>query len=166
MKKLVFVLIIIALLVALVPTVASAHTADVPYYTKLIAGQTNWAGWVLVWNDAENLYVKFLGWEVNCLGETHVHVATSLDGIPQRNGNPTPGQFDYGMDHGCTTRMYTHVIPLGDTGVGTELIIAAHAVVNGPGLYDETAWGVYCGHVDQYSFPGKKWATYIEYTIQ
>ena len=30
--------------------------------------------------------------------ESHLHIATSIDGIPQNNGNPPPGQFDYGED--------------------------------------------------------------------
>ena len=106
---------------------ASAHTAGSPFQTDLLAGQTNDVGDVLVWNDGSNLYVKFVV-SSGCLRETHVHVATSLSGIPQtKTGNPIPGKFEYSDPHGCVTE-YTYQIPL-TWAAGTPLYIAAHAAL-------------------------------------
>lgn len=109
-------------------TYLTKHTESNPYVTELLAGQTIDVGEVLVWNDGNFLYVKYVVdaayW---CLTETHLHVATSLEGIPQKKGNPPPGQFDYKGEHDCVTD-YTYEIPL-TWGVDTELFIAAHAVV-------------------------------------
>jgi len=90
-----------------------------------------------VWNDGTNLYVQYVttgGW---VLTETHLHVATSMEGIPQNNGNPPPGQFDYASEYDPSegvTEPDPYVIPLADLGVAdpcdpTMLYIAAHAVV-------------------------------------
>jgi len=169
MKKLAFRLMVVALLAALLPTVASAHTAGDPLRAKLIAGQKIEAGLVEVWNDAENLHVRFVTkWGLGyCLKETHLHVATSLDDIPQKNGNPIPGHFDYGDVLDCAHDI-EYVIPLNDWEAGAELVIAAHAVVGNVDdtCLQETAWGVLCGKLDEYGFPGRNWAAYIPYTVQ
>ncbi|WP_455369934.1 hypothetical protein [[Eubacterium] cellulosolvens] len=107
---------------------AVAHTESDPYTTDLLAGQTIDVGDVLVWNDVDYLYVKYLitelGW---CLLETQLQVATSLEGIPQKNGNPIPGKFTYKATHECVTE-YTYMIEL-SWDAGQELFIAAHAKV-------------------------------------
>ena len=55
------------------------------------------------------------------LTETHLHVADSLDDIPQKNGNPIPSQFEYKMEH-QNVQEYTYIIPLqGDWECDTEL---------------------------------------------
>lgn len=134
MKRVLFPILALVLALGLtVPVVA--HTEDDPDVTDLIAGGGNpesamVAGDVNVWNDGDNLSVQYVttgGW---CLTETHLHVATFMDGIPQRNGNPVPGQFDYPMEHDCVTQ-YTYTIPLDEGWVPCEtyLYIAAHAVV-------------------------------------
>jgi hypothetical protein len=67
-----------------------------PDVYQLYAGQDIDVGEIQVWNDDQNLYVKYVvdatDW---CLTETHLAVAYSLDDIPQKNGNPIPGQFPY-----------------------------------------------------------------------
>jgi hypothetical protein len=60
MKKLFHILIAATFLLALVPAAVSAHTEDDPLVVDLLAGQTEDIGDVEVWNDAENLYVKFV----------------------------------------------------------------------------------------------------------
>lgn len=136
MKKLLFPILALVLALGLVLP-AAAHTEDAPFVTKLIAGQHIDAGNVTVWNDGDNLYVQYVttgGW---VLTETHLHVATSLAGIPQKNGNPPPGQFDYANEYDPgegVTEPDPYVIPLADLGVAdpcdlTMLYIAAHAVV-------------------------------------
>ena len=139
--------------------VASAQTT-----VDLIAGQNDDAGDVTIWNDADYLYVKYETVADVFIEETHVHVATPLEGIPQANGNPIPGQFDYQTFHDPWVTEFTYMIPLDPGWVsGTELYIAAHAVVyiddGFGGYYSETAWG------DGYGFPGSNWATYILYTV-
>jgi len=98
----------------------------------LIAGQHYDVGDVIVSNDGTNLYIKFqtiFGWSIST---THVHVATNLLGIPQKNGNPIPGQFIHKTDHYPPVSEYEYTIllpdPLPDTGI---LFIAAHADVCG-----------------------------------
>lgn len=130
---------------------ALAYTEDDPYRTDLIAGQHTDAGDVLVWNDEENLYVKYLARDGWCLAETHLAVAGVLADILQTgndkpqanngkskagngkqqtvNGNPIPGQFAYRERYDPCVGSDTFEIPLGDWSKGDELFIAAHAVV-------------------------------------
>ena len=127
---------------------------------NLVAGQYIDVGTVEVWNDSENLHVDYMvtdGWQ---LAETHLHVGTALNEIPQTQpnkkgkggGNPIPGHFDYSGTGA------TYVIPIDPAWAeATELLIAAHAVVQ-KGDQVETAWG------DGEQFPGTNWATYFIYT--
>jgi hypothetical protein len=101
-----------------------------PDVYPLYAGQSIPVGEVQVWNDEVNLYIKYI---VNltdwCLQETHVAVATSLEGIPQKNGNPIPGQFPYSGEHDCVTEvLYTIPLPEG-IGCEDEIVVATHAAV-------------------------------------
>ena len=124
--------------IAPIPT-AVAHTAEEPFVTDLIAGGGNpksaiEVGDVLVWNDAEYLYVKYVITDTDwCLTETHLHIAAPPEGIPQKNGNPIPGHFDYSMEHDCVTE-FTYTIPM-SWNVDEELYIAAHAVVMDTSCY-------------------------------
>ena len=126
-------------------------------------------GHVVMWQDADNLYVKFVtvgGWSMT---ETHLHVAADdPNDIPQtKTGNPKVGKFDYQASHSPAVQEYTFTIPWDDDwDAGTILYIAAHANVQMMTGYDddgeptyqfETAWG------DGTDFDGRNWATYIEY---
>jgi hypothetical protein len=100
---------------------------------NLCAAQTIDVGYMQVWNDVTNLYVKYLITEPGvCLSETHLHVAgIGDDPIPQtKKGNPIPGKFDYQAEHNCATS-HTYQIPL-TWSSGDSLSIAAHAVVQTP----------------------------------
>ena len=144
-------------------TYLTKHTEGEPLESTLWAGQDIEVGVVKVWNDTEKLYVKYFitapDW---CLTETHLHVATSLDGIPQtKKYNPIPGQFDYKDEYECVTESYLYEILLdADWGCETELFIAAHAVVQMREIQEETAWG------GEDRFNDKNWATYFNYIIQ
>jgi hypothetical protein len=102
-----------------------------PLVLDLIAGQNILVGSVTVSNNENNLYVAYNiteeGW---CLTETHVHVGTSPTHFPlNKKGNPQVGHFDFGNSHDCVTE-YTETIPLGEVECDvTQLLIAAHAVV-------------------------------------
>ena len=101
MKKTLALLTVMAFSLIL-PTAVLAHTEAEPFAADLIAGKYMDAGDVLVWNDGEYLYVKYVT-VYSCLYETHLHVATTLggfDGIPQtKKGNPIPGKFEYKSHH-------------------------------------------------------------------
>ncbi len=143
----------------------------VPTYPEttitLYAGQSWDAGDVLVKTSENGVCVKFVlnqeaiadGWVIT---EAHVAVAAASAGIPQKNGNPIPGQFPINeeLDPGVTeTEWYC----LEYTWTEEEpLVIAAHAKIElgEPGTegYDsETGWG------EGDDFPGRNWATYITY---
>jgi len=141
-----------------------------PEWKPLVAGQHYDTGEVKVWFGEEEmpgqgiqkfLYVQYITKGDWCLKETHVHVATSVDGIPQHNGNPAPGQFDYKADHKPCVKEYLYKIPVkGEWDDGDTLYIATHAIVtNTKSGQTETAWG-FC-----YDFDGKNWARYCTYFI-
>lgn len=112
MKKIFTLIIVLAFLMALFPAAVSAHTEGDPFTTTpLMAGQDIDTGHVAVWNDADTLYVKIVS-TGDCLKDTHVAVATDLDGIPHtKKGNPIPGQFEFSDPHACVQE-YTYEIPL------------------------------------------------------
>lgn len=123
----------------------NCQPTDPPEEFPLCAGQNEDVGNVTVTNDGTNLTVTY---NVNapwCLVDAHLHVglvdgtictdASDPDCIPQKNGNPIPGKFDYGPTDSnpvaCDT--WSIDIPLASIGTGAtvddDLIIAAHAVV-------------------------------------
>ena len=164
MGRAVKLILAFALMGLVFPGLVPAQTGDFVFTTKLLAGQTIDVGEVRVWNDGGTLYIKYVTSGRWCLRETHLHVATSLDGIPQtKKGNPIPGQFTYNDQHECVTE-YLYTIPLGSWPPGTQLFIAAHAEVLHLDKYgrvnqEETAWAYGPG------FPGKNWATYFKYSV-
>jgi hypothetical protein len=134
MKKFLSVLAFIAVTAFAFTTFGStkAEVEPLPGY-PLFADQDMLVGYVDVSNDADNLYVKYVitedGW---CMTETHLHVGTSEADFPKagRTQNVVPGNFDYKEKHDpCVTVYELEQISLGDWGAGTELYIAAHAVV-------------------------------------
>jgi len=135
--------------------------------TDLIAAQHYDLGQVAVWSDADYLYVKYVTKPLGkfadvYLEETHLHVDIDPSLIPQKNGNPSPGQFDHQNTYGPDVVADTYTIPL-DAGwtSGTDLYIAAHAAVKGVKrcVVHETAWG------EGDDFPGNNWAMYFKYTM-
>ena len=163
MKKLSYIIVLVLILgLALTGCTLLSNVGQVPttgqsgisYLTKggtteaeaeevvLYAGQYENVGVVKVWNDTENLYVKYIVDDPWCLTETHLHVAAVPEDIPQtKKGNPIPGQFDYEGEHDCET-YFLYTIPLADLNV--ELFIAAHAVVVDTGTIEtevDLKWG-------------------------
>lgn len=124
-----------------------AHTGGDPYTTTLLAGQDINAGTISVWNDGDNLYVKYdtaQGWVMT---ETHIYVGKT----DPSELTSAPGQFPYSAGHDPAVSEYTYTIPLAEidsyqlkkngkkwialdsTGVaaGEDVYIAAHAVLSG-----------------------------------
>ena len=133
-----------------------------PLITELVVGR-KWmpVGNVTVWNDNDYLYVRYSTAGCWYLAETHLAVATSLEGIPQtKKGNPIPGKFPYMETHDWGTTEYTYEIPL-NGWKGMTLYIAAHAEVHCDGCF-ETAWGE---GPTAHDFPGRNWALYFTYTV-
>jgi len=100
--------------------------------TPLYAGQTNLVGKVTVEVAGPNLEVTYIVNAPNLLCETHLAVATSLEGIPQtRTNNPVPGRFPFGDDFDpCIGDPVSYSVPIPDGYISnTGLFIAAHAVV-------------------------------------
>ncbi|MFX1241351.1 MAG: VWA domain-containing protein [Promethearchaeota archaeon] len=148
--------------------IPQAYITVHPFVTDLIAGGGNPksaidVGEIIIWtDDPDFLYITYVTTDGWFMTETHLHVADSLDGIPQtKNNNPIPGHFDYQMEHAPPVQEYTYTISW-DWDPGTTLYIAAHAIVQEfyvicDEVYTniETAWGYGPG------FEGKNWATYI-----
>ena len=169
-KGIIIVLFIASMLIAVnaIPTQA-CQAGD----ATLIAGGGNEksaivVGTVHVWICDDYLKVKYDltdGW---LLAETHLHVADSWEEIPQKNGNPIPGKFDYKMEHDGVSE-FTYSIPLADLGDVDCVFIAAHAVVyNSCGCdcyMEETAWADGDCHVEGFDFPGRNWATGFKYCL-
>ena len=132
----------------------------------LVAGKHTLVGDITLTqtDDTVNVQVEITaaGWE---LVETHIHVADALEGIPQKNGNPIPGQFMDNVDHAAGTTIYDQDF---DIEGMTTVFIAVHAVVRGTDNcepVEETAWGGGgCGVGATGYFPGRNWAIYIVYT--
>ena len=99
----------------------------------LFAGQTLDVGDVLVWNDANTLYVKFVYTGSEC-GFLEVHLQVDKDAfssdILTKKGNPIPGKFEKSNNVGCfTEHTFTYDLEEEGFGCGDPLVIAAHAVV-------------------------------------
>jgi hypothetical protein len=169
MRKVGFAVLALPLMVALLTSVVFAD----PVAHWLIAGGGNpksaeIVGFVKAEQCDGNLIVHYNTQNYNwCITETHLHVATSLEAIPQtKKGNPIPGHFDWAGYHDCA-EMVTYRIPMEEGWTpGTELVIATHAVVRSEcGCEEETAWGG-CYFDNYLGFPGNNWATYFTYTVQ
>lgn len=143
----------------------------------LITSQNTYVGEVTVCTDivsatlivTYNMYNTVDGW---CLVETHLQVATSVNGIPQtKRGSPIPGRFDYGDEHSCAETA-TFEIDFAEIGVvvsftdaGTffspgKVVIAAQADVQYEDGVHEGAWADGLRFVDRGS-----WATFFDYNL-
>ena len=173
MKKQSYILVLITILLLLTPVSAITNN-EVPttaIVTDLIVdgGSELTAmdiGDVTAWNEGGFLYVQYMVVAPWCISETHLHVAETLEMIPQtKRGNPIPGHFSHKGVYDCI-QMVTIMMPH-THDLCSELMIAAHAEVDNtlnltiePNVMTETAWAVGEG------FPGNNWATYFTYLVQ
>jgi len=134
------------------------------------------AGDVDISYDGANIIVTVTSAAPWLLAETHVHVAASAALVPQKNGNPIPGKFDYDQEDATTVTATEHVYTIPYVLVdGDSVVIAVHAAIewleivgvpdddperplDDPAdiLHEETGWG------DGTDFLGKNWGMYIE----
>jgi len=123
----------------LVPA-AKAQPTD-PCCVDLVAGQFYDVGEVCVWHDVDYLYVRYetIGgiWPLNI---THLAVEeSSPDDIPQKNGNPIPGQFPYTEPWDSGPNFDTYRIPLVAAPIlssnGKKVLVPGHNWAEGDTLY-------------------------------
>jgi hypothetical protein len=140
---------------------------------NLIAGDGKYpiyVGSVSVSDDNTNLTVTYaIDTEDWNFSETHLHVATSVGGIPTgKNGCIDPDKFTYSAPPASPYTSQTYRIPISSIfgyspapGGPYTIYIAAEATIRqsndkGPG---QTAWG------EDRSLPCKKWSSYISYPL-
>lgn len=144
----------------LTPLVCWAHTADDPDISPLIAGQDILVGQVRIWNDDQNLSVKYQTNRPWYMTETHLYVRRRLPFTPV-----APGSFTRSYENPNGFSKYTYTISLSalDVEGGDSVYILAQAVVVNTDTGDsETAWK----KGTQIPGPGGGRAMYNTYQIQ
>ena len=134
-----------------------------PYGTDIIAGQSEDVGDIEVSFSEGYVYVEYTTTGDWYLYEAHVSIELDWQVIPQRNGNPVPGQFDY-KDEFDNTQSYTFEIPwLEKWDDADYFYIAGHCalekVVGGEVVQEETGWG------DGEDFPGSNWGMWFRIPV-
>ena len=105
-----------------------------PVTFYLYASQQYGVGELIVWKNTTHLIVEYHLDDGYDMEDTHLHIATLLEGIPHGGGgNPIPGQFDHTENHDPHVTDYTYNISWDPSWDDLDLYIAAHAVV----------WGIY-----------------------
>ncbi|MDR0207399.1 MAG: hypothetical protein LBI45_09115 [Bacteroidales bacterium] len=132
-----------------------------PEIKPLIAGQNYLAGYLVIGNDEDNVYVTYVMEDQWKLKKTHLYLGV-LEGTPP---NVAPGQFPYQAQH-ADLDMFTYSIPKGDVNSNSAcFIVGAHADVNkngnGAGSGKQTAWG----KGEKWASNGD-WAMYNSYCLQ
>jgi hypothetical protein len=129
-----------------------------------------YVGSVSASDDNTNLTVTYAidtgDWKFS---ETHLHVATSVGGIPTgKNGCLDPDKFTYSAPPVSPYTAQTYTIPISSIfgyspapGGPYTIYIAAEATIrqNNDKGFRQTAWG------QDRSFPCKKWSSYISYPL-
>ena len=127
---------------------------------EFLAGQHIDVGQIVVGNDEENIYVKYVVEDDWYLKETHLFVGM-YDDVPLSGGGTKKGKFPYKMEHDPMVQEFTYTIPIEGLPDLDCYTIAAHAEVvkmeDGEWIQEETAWG------DGEDFPGANWDMYFEY---
>ncbi len=108
--KIRIMLVITTIALMLTANTVMAYTEEDPLEITLLAGQYIDAGDVLVWNDADNIYVKYETNGVWELTETHLYVGKTN---PEELTS-APGQFPYSEEHNPAETEWTYTIPLAD----------------------------------------------------
>ena len=140
-------------------TVGALSVGCEDYTTDLIAGGGNPksaidVGEVTVSSDGETLEATYSvdveGWEIT---ETHLDIECAMEDIPQKNGNPIPGKFEFSNDFEPGVTEHTVTVNL-DGLCCTDPVIAAHAVVQKETLITSSPY--YADFVVNYSQGLKK----------
>lgn len=176
MLKLGFILIAVALLLIGCGTkdiTAPATAKDGETYAPktlttadIHAGNANEiAGQLSVWDDPDNIYIKFDMVNDWYVGMAHYHLGYSLADVPLNGDIPVPGQFDYQVPFDPWATTYTKVIDKSDYtfSVGDTILIAVHFELHkdlgGGEWQEETGWG------GDEPGPGPRWWWYMWYVL-
>ena len=166
---------------SLIETKAGADDGFGFYEAELIAGQHLNVGAVTIWNDFDNVNVKFAttdGWQ---MGETHLYIGPKEffidpdNGFLNSQGTPRPGHFPYGDSFDPMVTEWVFSLPLIDLyamyygkelaqeylDAGQEIcpVVCAHAVVWKEGMdpnEHETAFSFGT------EFDSNRWGWYTE----
>ena len=158
------IFLLIALVYLLAPAACYSQAEPLeplePLVVPLIAGQHINVGTVSVTNTETEILVTYQTTGDWVIKETHLDVELSYSGLDTtKKGNPIPGKFTYKTSHSIPVTEVSFTIENFGWTVGSELYIAAHAVVTSS-QGTETAWG------EGLDFPGNNWGMYFNYTVQ
>ena len=103
--------------------------ADVLVFAPLVAGQNEQVGTVNVSADG-SLNVAFVTAGQWCVTEAHLHVADDAADVPQKNGNPIPGKFEYKTEAPLCDQVVQFTVPI--PANDGSIVVAAHAIVASP----------------------------------
>jgi hypothetical protein len=121
------------LLALLVAFMAAPNTAEATGDYTVLCRATLWAGQhtdvgrVVVAKSDSYLYVVYRTRDAWKMANVHLHIAARMEDVPQKNGNPIPGQFDYHAYVDGYGKVFR--IPLRALPSSRCLVIAAHAEV-------------------------------------
>jgi len=142
------------------------QASDFYYQTFTIwAGHHTSVGQIQLWNDYHNIYIKYVldadnNW---WLTAANTQVAPTLEGVPQQNGNPQPGQFAYPVRViDPKVKEFTVTVPIMEPWrTAPYLVLAAHCIVqewvDGHLVQTQNGWA------GDKNFTGNDGATYCEF---
>jgi hypothetical protein len=152
------------------PASASVDMCDFTGWNiyHLTAGRTMYSGDVIISSDSEMMTVQYITTDGWAFTAAHLEIQNSLADVPQtKNGGPVIGKFTFSSTPSQPQNEITFRIPLSllPENDGT-LIVVAHAVVTKNGV-SQTAWGIdSCeARAIRSDFPGKNWASYVQYRL-
>jgi len=137
-----------------------------PCETAFLAGQDTEIGTITISQESESNHIDV---EFETIGDwhmvkTHLDFNLDADDIPQANGNPKLGQFDFKNDHDPKVQEYNYEINDSSFTCDNTYFFAAHADAQrysgGEMVQEDGAWG------DGTDFGGANWATYSSCTIE
>jgi hypothetical protein len=122
-------------------------------------------GTVTVWNTLDSLYVQYDVDGDNWLEKTDLSVMTRAGDIPQRDGNPGCGQFEFRNTWNEPRRSCTYTIPYRAGWGGKEISIATHCEKTQRDCYGHEISRHHCWG-GRHRFGGRDRCHYIKYRFQ
>ncbi len=150
-------------------TVASIKLIDAPKAVAypIMIDKSTVVGNVSVLNTKDFIYINYLVDKDWVIKETNVHVAASIEGIPQsREGYPSPHQFAYRNTFGTAGKTQSMKIEMADHNfqIGQQVLIAINFGLLGLENM-ETRARLIMGWGGTKNGPGPEWWSVIPYTL-
>jgi hypothetical protein len=136
-----------------------------PVVETIYAGQHHVVGTVTATKplDEDTMTIVYKTWGDWVITETHTDWGYALSDIPQRNGNPVPGQFEYKGTYNPPVTSVTYKVHITGADCHKYIYDANHCVVEsivkGKVKQTNTGWS------GNEKFPGKNWALYYRKTM-